>query len=65
MTSISIPNNIIKIQDNNLICEATGCYKPATNEIKLEVGQFGKISLILCKKCLPKFTTKGDNTENV
>ena len=54
--TISIPNNIIDIQDNNVICEANGCYKQATNEIKLDVGQSGKISLFLCKNCLPKFT---------
>ena len=53
--TISIPNNIIDIQDNNVICEANGCYKQAANEIKLDVGQFGKISLFLCKNCLPKF----------
>ena len=57
-TSI-IPNNIIDIQDNNIICEANGCHKQATNEIKLDVGQYGKISLFLCKNCLPKFTVKG------
>ena len=55
MTAISIPNNIIDIQNNNVICEANGCYKQATNEIKLDVGQFGKISLFLCRNCLPKF----------
>ncbi len=58
-STISIPNNIIDIQNNNVICEANGCYKQATNEIKLDVGQFGKISLFLCKECLPKFTIQG------
>ena len=56
ISSISIPNNIIDLQDNNVICEANGCYRQATNEIKLDVGQFGKISLFLCKDCVPKFT---------
>ncbi len=56
IVDISIPNNIINIQDNNVICEANKCFKQATNEIKLDVGQFGKISLFLCKKCIPKFT---------
>ena len=51
----SIPNNIIDIQDNNIICEANGCYRQATNEIKLDVGQFGKLSLFLCRNCVPKF----------
>ena len=53
--TISIPNNIINIQDNNVICEANGCYKQATNEIRLDVGQFGKISLFVCRNCIPKF----------
>lgn len=44
---------------NKEICEAIGCSKPATNEIKLDVGKFGRISLFLCKNCLPKFATKG------
>ena len=57
--ALSKPNNIIDIQDNNVVCEANGCYKQATNEIKIDVGQFGKISLFLCKNCLPKFNIKG------
>ena len=56
MRSISIAHKKIDIQDKNVICEANGCYKQATNEIKLAVGQFGKISLFLCKNCIPKFT---------
>ena len=50
---------------NKEICEAIGCSKPSTNEIKLDVGKFGRISLFLCKNCLPKFATKGANIENV
>jgi hypothetical protein len=61
MAGISISNNIIHIQDNNVICEANGCYEKATIEIKLDVGQFGKISLFLCANCIPKFTSKGVN----
>jgi hypothetical protein len=53
--AISIPNNVIVIQDNNVICEANGCYKQATNEIELDIGQFGKILLFVCKNCIPKF----------
>jgi hypothetical protein len=44
---------------NKEICEAIGCSKHATDEIKLDVGKYGKISLFLCKNCLPKFTVKG------
>lgn len=54
-STISKSNNIIDIQDNNVICEANGCYKQATNAIKLDVGNFGKISLFLCMSCVPKF----------
>jgi hypothetical protein len=56
MSTTTIPNNNINLRDNNVICEANGCYKQATNEIKLDVGQFGKISLFLCRTCVPKFT---------
>jgi hypothetical protein len=55
MRSISIPHKKINIQDKNVICEANGCYKHATNEITLAIGQFGKISLFLCTNCIPKF----------
>ncbi|HET9805740.1 MAG TPA: hypothetical protein VFP49_02410 [Nitrososphaeraceae archaeon] len=60
ISAISIPNNIIDLQDNNVICEANGCYRQATNETKLDVGQFGKISLFLCRNCLPKFKVGED-----
>jgi hypothetical protein len=60
ISAISIPNSIRDIQDNNVICEANGCYNQAANEIKLDVGQLGKISLFICKNCLPKFTKSGD-----
>ena len=56
--TISIPHNIIDKHDNNVICEANGCYKQATNKIQLDVGQYGKISLFLCINCIPKFKVK-------
>ena len=40
---------------NNLICEANDCKNNATEEIKIDVGRFGKITLNLCKNCIPKF----------
>ena len=55
MQQTSIPNNNIVKEVNKQICEANGCYKHATNEIKLDVGNFGKISLFLCMSCVPKF----------
>ena len=55
MQHTSIPNNKIAKEVNKQICEANGCYKLATNKIKLDVGQLGKISLFLCKNCISKF----------
>ncbi|MGH9981075.1 MAG: hypothetical protein ACRD6U_05940 [Nitrososphaeraceae archaeon] len=52
-------NNINQSNINNSICEAIGCFENATKKIDVNAGQFGKISLFLCKKCLPKFTAKG------
>ena len=53
-------DKIIALATNKQICEAVECSKNATNEIRLNVGKFGKISLFLCKDCLPKFTLKGE-----
>src|SRR5215212_9095069 len=64
-TAKSIPNNIISIQDNKGICEANGCSENATNELRVNVGKFGEITLFLCTACLPKFITKGATIENV
>ena len=55
MQHTSIPNNKIAKEVNKQICEANGCSKQATNEIKIDVGRFGKISLFLCTNCAPKF----------
>ena|GEM_PF-1951991 len=65
IAAMSIPNPIIDIQDNQGICEANGCSKNATDELRVDVGKFGKITLFLCKNCLPKFITKGANIEIV
>ena len=40
---------------NNLICEATGCFEKATNNITIKVGSLGIITLLLCSNCVPKF----------
>ena len=47
ISTTSIPNNNKDIEDNNVICEANGCYKQAKNEIKIKVGQFGQIKIFL------------------
>ena len=49
-------DNNISLATNKQICEAIDCFKNATDEISLNVGKFGKISLFLCKECLPKFS---------
>jgi len=48
-------NTIIKLESNNDICYSTNCNEKATSLIELDVGQFGKISLLLCRNCIPKF----------
>jgi hypothetical protein len=39
----------------NPICEATGCFEKATNNIPIKVGSLGIITLLLCSNCVPKF----------
>jgi hypothetical protein len=46
---------ILNFQVNNLICEATGCFKKATDTIVVKAGNLGAISLLLCRDCIPKF----------
>jgi hypothetical protein len=40
---------------NNFMCEATGCFEKATDEIVVKVGNLGAISRLLCSDCVPKF----------
>ena len=65
MQYTSIPNNKLGKEINKQTCEALDCFNQATIEIKIDARKFGKISLFLCKNCLPKFATKGANIENV
>ena len=60
MQYTSIPSNKLGNEINKQICEAIDCFNSATNEIRLDIGKFGRISLFLCKECVPKFTIKGD-----
>ena len=53
-------DKIIALATYKEICEAVGCSKNATDEINLNVGKFGRIPLLVCKDCLPKFIVKGD-----
>jgi hypothetical protein len=50
MNKYNISNEI-----NNLICEANDCKNNACEQIKIDIGRFGKITLNLCKNCAPKF----------
>ena len=54
MQGTSITDNKIAKEVNKQICEALDCSNKATDEISLNVGKFGTISLFLCKECIPK-----------
>jgi hypothetical protein len=45
--------------DKNL-CEAYGCYKEATTQISVGVGELGTFELNLCKSCVPRFTDENE-----
>jgi hypothetical protein len=51
-------NQTLDIVSNNGICEAVGCFKKATIDIKVKVGQGKEIMLSLCKNCVKKFRGK-------
>ena len=60
MQTIPRINNILEKEVNKGICDAVGCLQKATKVITVDAGKFGKISLFLCKQCLPKFPIKED-----
>lgn len=37
------------------VCEATGCFKKATERIAIKVGDLGAISLFVCSDCVTRF----------
>jgi hypothetical protein len=48
-------NNMAKPEVNNdIVCEAIGCYSKDTNLVKLNIGYKRIISLYLCTKCKSK-----------
>jgi hypothetical protein len=48
-------NNIIPSEvNNNIVCEAIGCYSKATNTIELKIGSNRTVSLLLCSECRSK-----------
>jgi hypothetical protein len=40
---------------NNSICEAVGCTAKATDNIAVQGGKFGVISVLVCRNCIGKF----------
>jgi hypothetical protein len=48
----------LDLVSNNGICEAVGCFKNATINIGVKVGQGKEITLNLCKDCVNKFEDK-------
>lgn len=54
--------NVTDINKN--ICEAVGCFAKATDNIALEGGTYGVISVLVCRNCIAKFrddTVQGTN----
>ncbi len=37
-------------------CDAAGCEPAGTNEIKVNAGKFGTVTLFVCPNCVGKFT---------
>lgn len=37
-------------------CDAAGCDAAGINEIKVDAGKFGQVTLFVCPKCVRKFT---------
>jgi hypothetical protein len=48
-------NQTLDLVSNNDICEAVGCFKKATIDIEVKVGQGKRITLNLCKDCVNKY----------
>jgi hypothetical protein len=48
-------NSILRLEANEDICEALGCFAIANEEIQIPVGSIAEISLSVCRKCKPKF----------
>jgi hypothetical protein len=46
------------------ICDAFGCSKEATEELEVNAGTFGTISLSLCSVCIEKFESGDEKMKN-
>jgi hypothetical protein len=47
------------VSDND-ICEAVRCFKKATSQIVVKIGEQREIPLNLCKDCIDKFEGKNE-----
>jgi hypothetical protein len=42
-------------EGNPRICDAAGCNELATQQIEVDAGRFGTVTLFVCKYCVEKF----------
>jgi hypothetical protein len=52
-----------EVHNKDNLCEAVNCNAIATREISVNAGNYGLISLNLCRDCVKKFQVKGE-TDN-
>jgi hypothetical protein len=46
---------MLQYQLENEVCEAIDCNAKAVKKIEVNAGIYGKIPLLLCYNCVPKF----------
>jgi hypothetical protein len=44
-----------QLVEERIKCDAAGCEEAGTNEIKVNAGKFGKVTLFVCSRCLGIF----------
>lgn len=52
------PTTIPALESDKKICEAFDCSNKAVTTIKVSAGNYGQISLNICRLCEPKFTNR-------
>lgn len=50
-------SNIVSSDTNKPVCEALGCTAKAIVTVAVSVGDKESISLFLCEKCRPRFSS--------
>jgi hypothetical protein len=53
-------NNLSQATNNDVVCEAVGCYARANTKLPVKVGSQETIYLFLCDNCKPKFHSSSD-----